>query len=80
MIGWAGAQAIVVALAVDQLFGEPPAKIHPVWVGRALASVGAPWPTQRPRAAFLRGMAGRVAIAARAAWGAALLTALLELA
>jgi adenosylcobinamide-phosphate synthase len=61
----AGALAIVVALAVDQVFGEPPASIHPVvWIGRALDSLGAPWPTQRPRAAFLRGMAGWLALAA----------------
>jgi adenosylcobinamide-phosphate synthase len=61
----AGALAIVVAFAVDQVLGEPPARVHPVvWIGRALASLGAPWPTQRPRSAFLRGMAGWIALAA----------------
>jgi adenosylcobinamide-phosphate synthase len=53
----AGAVAIVVAFAIDQLFGEPPPMAHPVvWIGRALDSLGAPWPSQRPASAFLRGM------------------------
>jgi cobalamin biosynthesis protein CobD/CbiB len=30
MIKWAGALAMVVALAVDQVLGEPSAKVHPV--------------------------------------------------
>ncbi len=61
----AGALAIVVAFAVDQVLGEPPAKVHPVvWIGRALACLGAPWPAQGPRSAFLRGMAGWLALAA----------------
>ncbi|MGD0490449.1 MAG: adenosylcobinamide-phosphate synthase CbiB [Steroidobacteraceae bacterium] len=61
----AGALAILVAFAVDQVFGEPPAALHPVvWIGRALASVGAPWPTRPPRTAFLRGMAAWLILAA----------------
>jgi adenosylcobinamide-phosphate synthase len=65
MIESAGALAIGVALAVDRVFGEPPAKAHPVvWIGRALDSVGAPWPTQLPRTAFFRGMACWLVLAA----------------
>ncbi len=37
---WTG--ALLVALAVDVLWGEPPARLHPVvWMGRALGACGA---------------------------------------
>lgn len=39
--GWL-AGALVVALVVDALWGEPPASLHPVvWMGRALGALGA---------------------------------------
>ncbi len=61
----AGALAIGVAFAIDQLLGEPPPMAHPVvWIGRALGSLGAPWPALRPRSAFLRGMAAWLLLAA----------------
>ena len=38
---WAGAGALLVALAVDRLWGEPPAKWHPVvWMGNYLSWAG----------------------------------------
>jgi adenosylcobinamide-phosphate synthase len=44
--------AVVVALAVDRLWGEPPARLHPVvWMGRALGAWGeriAPRPDAAP--------------------------------
>ena len=51
-----GAAALLVAVAIDALFGEPPARWHPVvWMGRALAATGAPWPAASRTGAFLRG-------------------------
>jgi adenosylcobinamide-phosphate synthase len=50
------AGAIVVAFALDRLFGEPPAPLHPVvWMGKALGAVGAPWPRLPPLGQFLCG-------------------------
>ncbi|HEV2271761.1 MAG TPA: adenosylcobinamide-phosphate synthase CbiB [Steroidobacteraceae bacterium] len=50
------AGAIVVAFALDRLFGEPPARLHPVvWIGKALGAVGAPWPRLSSWSQFLRG-------------------------
>jgi adenosylcobinamide-phosphate synthase len=44
------------AFALDRLFGEPPARLHPVvWVGRALGAIGAPWPRLSARGQFLCG-------------------------
>src|SRR5579863_6757471 len=52
------AGAIVVALTLDGLFGEPPARLHPVvWIGKALGAVGAPWPRLSSWSQFLRGAA-----------------------
>jgi adenosylcobinamide-phosphate synthase len=54
--GPSGAIAVVMAFVLDRLWGEPPARWHPVvWMGRALASVGAPWPRAAPSAQFIRG-------------------------
>lgn len=50
------AGALVVAFALDRLFGEPPARLHPVvWMGKALGATGAPWPRRSPSSQFLRG-------------------------
>ncbi len=47
---------MVIAMAVDHCFGEPPARLHPVvWMGRALSATGAPWAAATDRAALLRG-------------------------
>jgi len=54
--GFASAGAIAVAFALDRLFGEPPARVHPVvWMGTALASIGAPWPRRSQRLQFVWG-------------------------
>jgi adenosylcobinamide-phosphate synthase len=61
----AGALAVLVAFALDLALGEPPPTVHPVvWIGHALSSLGAPWPAQPPRGAFLRGMTAWLALAA----------------
>jgi adenosylcobinamide-phosphate synthase len=50
------AGAVVVAFALDRLFGEPSARLHPVvWMGKALGATGAPWPRLSPSGQFLRG-------------------------
>jgi adenosylcobinamide-phosphate synthase len=50
------AGAVVVAFALDRLFGEPPPRLHPVvWMGTALGVTGAPWPRLSPRGQFLCG-------------------------
>jgi adenosylcobinamide-phosphate synthase len=62
--GASGALAIVAAFLIDLTYGEPPARWHPVvWIGRALSSVGAPWPKAAPRAQFVRGAAVWLALA-----------------
>ncbi len=56
--GPTGAAVLLVAFAIDALFGEPPARWHPVvWTGRALAVTGAPWAGAPARTAFTRGAA-----------------------
>lgn len=56
--------AVVAAFLIDLLCGEPPARWHPVvWIGRALASVGAPWPQAAACAQFARGAAVWLALA-----------------
>ena len=63
--GPAGALAVLVAFAVDHVFGEPSGRWHPVvWIGRALSACGAPWPDRAPRVAFVRGMAAWLVLAA----------------
>jgi adenosylcobinamide-phosphate synthase len=66
------ALAIVVAFGVDHIFGEPPARFHPVvWMGRALSATGAPWIQAAPRVALVRGAAVwlvGVTLSAGAAW------------
>jgi adenosylcobinamide-phosphate synthase len=63
--GPAGALAVLVASAVDHVFGEPSGRWHPVvWTGRALSACGAPWPHRAPRIAFVRGMAAWLMLAA----------------
>jgi adenosylcobinamide-phosphate synthase len=53
---------VLIAFALDRGWGEPPPWMHPVvWMGRALSSVGAPWPTKSPRRAFMRGTAAWIA-------------------
>jgi adenosylcobinamide-phosphate synthase len=72
--GTIGALAIPIAFCVDQLFGEPPALLHPVvWIGDALSSTGAPWTGVASATAFARGAAiwlMGAALSAGAAWGA----------
>jgi adenosylcobinamide-phosphate synthase len=56
--------AVLAAYLIDRLCGEPPARWHPVvWIGRALSSVGAPWPQAAPRAQFAQGAAVWLALA-----------------
>jgi len=56
------AGAVVVAFALDRLFGEPPARLHPVvWMGKALGAIGAPWPRLPPSGQFLCGAAAWIA-------------------
>ncbi len=56
------AGAVVVAFALDRLFGEPPVRLHPVvWMGKALGASGAPWPRLAPLGQFLCGAAGWIA-------------------
>jgi adenosylcobinamide-phosphate synthase len=58
------AVAVVAAYLIDWLFGEPPARFHPVvWIGRALSSVGAPWPQAAVGIQFVRGAAVWLALA-----------------
>ncbi len=50
---------ILLALLIDLLFGEPPARLHPVvWMGSYLGWVGRRLPALPPRPAFLAGAAG----------------------
>jgi adenosylcobinamide-phosphate synthase len=72
------AGAVVVAFALDGLFGEPPARLHPVvWMGKALGAIGAPWPRLRPFGQFLCGavawIAGGGAVLAVAVLAAAMI-------
>jgi adenosylcobinamide-phosphate synthase len=60
---------IILSLLIDRLWGEPPARIHPVvWMGHYLRRAGRDLPDRGPRSAFLLGtafwMAGAVAVAA----------------
>lgn len=51
------AGAVLVAFAIDRVFGEPPPRWHPVVaMGKALGAAGAPWPRLSPRGQFLCGM------------------------
>jgi adenosylcobinamide-phosphate synthase len=51
------AAALLIALLIDRLWGEPPAALHPVvGMGRYLRAIGRRLP-QRPRAAFVAGAA-----------------------
>ncbi|SFD98799.1 adenosylcobinamide-phosphate synthase CbiB [Paracidovorax konjaci] len=71
-----GALALVLALAIDRWWGEPPAALHPVvWMGRALHWCGARIAPARPRAddrrAFALGAGAWLllaALVAGAAW------------
>jgi adenosylcobinamide-phosphate synthase len=73
------AGAIVVAFALDRLFGEPPARLHPVvWMGRALGAVGAPWPRLAPLGQFLCGAAAWITGCGAVAAVAALATAMIR--
>jgi adenosylcobinamide-phosphate synthase len=71
------AGAVVIAFALDRLFGEPPARLHPVvWMGRALGAIGAPWPRLCAWGQFLCGasawIGGAVVVTAAAALAVAL--------
>ncbi len=72
----AGAQAmmplaLLVALAVDRLLGEPPARVHPVvWMGAWLRMAGKRLAGLRPFAAFTGGAVAWVLAALPLAWGA----------
>jgi adenosylcobinamide-phosphate synthase len=78
------AGAVVVAFALDRLFGEPPARLHPVvWMGKALGATGAPWPDLPPSRQFFCGavawIAGGGAVLAVAALAVAMLRRLPQL-
>lgn len=78
------AGAVVVAFALDRLFGEPPARLHPVvWMGKALGAIGAPWPGLRPFSQLICGavawIAGGGAVFAVAALAVAMMRRLPEL-
>jgi adenosylcobinamide-phosphate synthase len=63
-VGPSGALAVAAAYFIDRLCGEPPARWHPVvWIGRALSSVGAPWPQAASRDQFARGAVAWLALA-----------------
>jgi adenosylcobinamide-phosphate synthase len=50
------AGAVVIAFMLDRLFGEPPARLHPVvWMGKALGAIGAPWSHLSRRGQFICG-------------------------
>jgi adenosylcobinamide-phosphate synthase len=52
------AAAVLVAVLVDTVAGEPPAPLHPVvWMGKALTAAGAPWPHRPAAVQFRRGAA-----------------------
>jgi adenosylcobinamide-phosphate synthase len=75
------AGAVIVAFALDRLFGEPPARLHPVvWMGKALGAIGAPWPRLPPVGQFLCGalawIAGGGAVVAVAAFVMAMMVRL----
>ncbi len=73
------AGAIVLAFALDQLCGEPPAGLHPVvWMGRALGVTGAPWPRLSSRAQLVCGASVWIAAASVVTAVAALAAALLH--
>jgi adenosylcobinamide-phosphate synthase len=68
-----GAAALLIAVAIDAVCGEPPARWHPVvWVGHALSAIGAPWPEASRAGAFLRG-AGAWMVGALVSSGVAML-------
>jgi adenosylcobinamide-phosphate synthase len=78
------AGAVIVAFALDRLFGEPPARLHPVvWMGKALGAIGAPWPRLPPVGQFLCGalawLAGGGAVVAVAAFVMAMILRLPQL-
>jgi len=55
---WLLAAAVAVAFGIDLLWGEPPARCHPVvGMGRWLGAVMAPWSHTTPAQALLRGAA-----------------------
>jgi adenosylcobinamide-phosphate synthase len=66
------AAALLIALLIDRLWGEPPAALHPVvGMGRYLQAIGRHLP-QRPAAAFVAGAAAwwlGAAVAAALGWG-----------
>ncbi|WP_233357308.1 CobD/CbiB family cobalamin biosynthesis protein [Halococcoides cellulosivorans] len=62
------ATAVVLAVALDTLFGEPPDRLHPVaWLGRAIETLDRDWPA--PRFAGVGVVAVIVALAAGLAGG-----------
>lgn len=72
------ALALLMALGLDRLFGEPPLRWHPVvWMGHYLGWAGRRLPELRPRRAFVAGAlawcAGAVTVVALAAVAEALL-------
>jgi adenosylcobinamide-phosphate synthase len=55
-LGWLLAAALVMALAIDRFFGEPPARTHPVvWMGHYLKTCGGMAVQGAPAPAFLLG-------------------------
>jgi len=71
-----GAMSVLLAMALDRLFGEPPSHLHPVvWIGRYLDWAGRGLTALPPRRAFvvgalywILGAAGFVAVFALAAF------------
>lgn len=64
----ADCMSIVLAMLIDRLFGEPPARLHPVvWMGCYLAWIGKRLPALKPGAAFILGTAAWLAGAAMVA-------------
>jgi len=69
--------SLLLALLIDALLGEPPARLHPVaWIGRYLQRAGRGLDSLPPRTAFVRGAVGWllgaglvVCLAGLAQWG-----------
>jgi adenosylcobinamide-phosphate synthase len=77
--GTEAALTLLLAAAIDHLLGEPAPRFHPVvWMGKALNALGAPWPRDSPRGAFLKGAAAWWLLAATTVAAVLLLQALIR--
>ncbi len=78
MTPWVAAGAVLLALALDRLLGEPPARWHPVvWMGRYLGWIG---PRIAPRGPQQGGERRILVAGALAWWGGALVVLAIGLA